>query len=109
MRYSKKRQQAEIELRKIEQELDRDEKNLHCFFISAQRKSCYHHIIPKSEGLKWVAMKENLLPIGTWAHDVLTFRPNEEIMKLRNIDEYLEKMKELNEDYYQRYLLKLEK
>jgi len=109
MRYSKKRQQAENELRRIEKELDQDEINLHCFFIPAQKKNEYHHIIPKAEGLQWVAMKENLLPIGTWAHDVLTFGKNEEIKKLPWIDEYLEMMELLNEDYYQRYMLKLSK
>jgi len=109
MRYSKKRQQAETELRRIEKELDQDESNLHCFFVPAQRKSCYHHIINKSEGLQWVAIKENLLPIGTWAHDVLTFGTNEEIKKLPMIKEYLELMEFLDKDYYQRYLLKLDK
>jgi len=109
MRYSKKRQQAETELRRIEKELDQDEKNLNCFFVLAYPKSEYHHIVPKSEGLQWVAKKENLLPISTWAHDVLTFGTNEIIMKLPNIYDYLLKMKKLNEDYYQRYMLKLSK
>jgi len=108
-KFSLKRLKAEYALRKIEQELDEKSENQRCFFYRSERKSEYHHIVPKSEGLKWIAMEANLIPIGLTAHHIIHAGINKEIICLPRFNEYLAKMKRLNEEYYQRYILKLSK
>lgn len=107
--FSLKRMKAERQLRKIEKELDQNPINSKCFFYPSEQKSEYYHISPKSEGLKWIAMKENLLPIGRTAHFILHNGTNREIKSLPRFQEYLKKMKNLNLGYYYRYKIKLEK
>ena len=108
-KFSTKRLIAERNLRRIEKKLDREPGNQKCFFYPIERKSEYHHIIPKSEGLKWVDVKENLLPVGRTAHNILTFGCNGDIKALPRFDEYLKKMNWLSISYYNRYMLKLSK
>lgn len=108
-KFSIKRLKAERNLRRIEKKLDQKPENQKCFFYSTERKSEYHHIIPKSEGLKWIDMKENLLPIGRTAHNILHSGINEAIKRLPWFGVYLEEMKKLNMQYYHRYIMKLAK
>lgn len=108
-KFSIKRLKAERNLRRIEKRLDREPVNRKCFFYPSERKSCYHHIIPKSEGIKWIDMEENLLPIGLTAHNIITFGCNDEIKNLPRFNKYLRKMNWLNDNYFNRYLLKLSK
>jgi len=108
-KFSIKRLKVERRLRKIEKKLDRESINRKCYFYPSERKSCYHHIIPKNEGLKWIDLEANLLPIGQTAHSILHNHSNSDIKTLPRFKEYLEKMKRLNISYYNRYLLKLEK
>ncbi len=108
-KFSTKRLRAERNLRKIEKKLDREPGNQKCFFYPSERKSCYHHIIPKSEGSPWITLEANLLPIGQTAHNILTFGCNSDIKVLPKFKEYLKKMNWLNDNYYNRYLLKLSK
>jgi len=106
---STKRLKAERNLRKIEKKLDQEPSNQRCFFYRSDKKDVYHHIVSKSEGLIWVDMEANLLPIGSVAHVILHSGYNKEINVLPHFKEYLEKMEQLDEKYYQRYLLKLTK
>lgn len=107
--FSIKRLKAERSLRKVEKRLDREPSNQKCFFYQSERKSEYHHIIPKNQGLEWIDREDNLLPIGRTVHNILTFGCNSEIKILPRFNEYLEKMEQLNQNYYRRYLLKLSK
>ena len=102
-RFSKKRAAQERRLRKIESELYA-EGQTHCFFFPRKSASSYDHIVPKSANALLIDCKENLVPISNEAHYVVTFGTNEQIKKLPNISLYLEKMKELDEDYYNRFI-----
>jgi len=106
-KFSTKRLIAERNLRKIEKKLDREPGNQKCFFYQSERKSEYHHLIPKSQGFEWIDRKDNLLPVGRTAHNILHSGCNEEIRMLPRFEEYLEKMEKLDKKYYNRYLLKL--
>jgi len=108
-KFSTKRLKAERSLRKIEKKMDQEPGNQRCFFYASEKTSCMHHIIPRSEGLKWIAMEANLIPIGLTAHHIIHAGINKEIICLPRFNEYLAKMKRLNEEYYQRYILKLSK
>ena len=106
--YSKKRQQQERNLRKIERELKADPANDKCFFYPFERRSEFHHIIPKSQNALLIDCKENLIPIGITAHNILHRGTTYQIKRLRNLDKYLEKMKSLDEGYYNRFAMRLE-
>lgn len=108
-KFSIKRLKAERNLRRIERILDKKPENQRCFFYASERRNCMHHIIPKSEGLKWIDMEENLLPVGRTAHAILHNGCNSEIRALPRFKEYLRMMNWLNDNYYNRYLLKLSK
>ena len=108
-KFSLKRLKIERNLRRIEKELNQKPEYRRCFFYASEKRDCYHHIIPRSQGLEWIAQKDNLLPIGRTAHNIIHFGTNGEIKFLPRFREYLEKMKKLNERYYNRYLIKLEK
>ena|SRR3990170_4998730 len=91
------------ELRKIEIELDRNPFNHYCFFYKNDRKMEYHHILPKSQYVKYITNPLNLLPIGRKAHDILTFGDFNAIKELPNLLSYLKIMNNLNHEYYIRY------
>jgi len=102
-RHSKKRAAKERRLRKIEARLIA-EGNTRCFFYPYQSGSCYDHIIPKSHSEELIDCEDNLVPVSNRAHYILTFGTNEQIRKLPNISRYLEKMKNLDETYYKRFI-----
>ena len=108
-KFSIKRLRAERNLRRIEKELKQEPVNSKCFFYPVEKRSCFHHIVNKSEGLKWIDRENNLLPIGHTAHKILHRGYNTDIICLPRFPDYLLKMKKLNEDYYNRYMLKLSK
>jgi hypothetical protein len=97
---SRKRASIDRQLRKAERELDRDERNLRCFFFPSRYKSEYHHIIPKSQAPHLIAAKENLLPVSRDVHNVLTFGTREEKEWLPRWSEYLERVKQLDTQYF---------
>ena len=103
-RLSLKRAKKERELRLAEAELDQIPENSRCWFYPSEAKREYHHIIPKSESFEMIAEKKNLLPAGGTAHNILDHGTNDEIMGLPRISEYLAKMKDLNEGYYNRFI-----
>jgi hypothetical protein len=102
-RFSKKRAAQERRLRKIEHEL-RAEGQTHCFFFPHRSASSFDHIIPKSANTALIDRRENLVPISNKAHYIITFGTNKQIKELPNITRYLEKMKELDESYYKRFM-----
>jgi hypothetical protein len=103
-RHGKKRATQERRLRKIEKELI-EEGETRCFFYPYQSASCFDHIVPKSANASLIDCRENLIPISHGAHYVITNGTNEQIKKLPRLDKYLEKMKGLDEDYYNRFIL----
>lgn len=103
-RMSSKRARKERELRKVEAELDMLPGNQRCYFYPLERKREYHHIIPKSESFNLIAEPGNLLPVGGTAHAILDQGTISEIMGLPRIHDYLAKMLELNEGYYNRFI-----
>ena len=102
-RHSKKRAAQERRLRKIEVEL-REEGQTHCFFFPYKSAPKFDHVVPKSANSSLIDCKANLVPISNSAHYVITFVTNNQIKKLPNINLYLEKMKELDEEYYNRFI-----
>jgi len=107
-RQSKKRQVIEKELRKIEKELDGDPRNHWCFFFPQLPKCEYHHLVPKSQSTLLIASRENLIPVSRKAHDILTHGKLEDIKKLPHLDKMLERIKKLDEGYYNRLKLKFD-
>jgi len=106
--YSKKRAVQERNLRKIERELEADPANDKCFFYPTERRSEFHHVCPKAQCPNLIDCKENLIPVGTTAHNILHRGTTYQIRRLRNLDKYLEKMKSLDEGYYNRFAMRLE-
>jgi hypothetical protein len=104
-KHSTKRAKAESELRKAESELKLNPVNDRCFFFPRDPRSCFDHIVPKSQNTSLIACKENLLPIGFKAHHIITFGSAEQIKNLPRINQYLQRMKELDESYYNRFLI----
>ena len=102
-RFSKKRSAQERRLRGIEADL-RAEGQTHCFFYPHKSASSFDHVVSKSANTSLIDCKENLVPISDSAHYVITFGTNEQIKKLPNLFRYLEKMKELDENYYNRFM-----
>lgn len=102
---TEKRNIQEKNLRRIIKELDKDVKNFHCFFFSEEMRSCFHHILPKAQFPEHIDNPDNLLPVGTSAHWTLTFGTGRQLQNLPKFKEYLEKMRELDKNYYHRFLL----
>ena len=102
-RHSKKRARQERRLRKIEKELIA-EGNTRCFFYPRKSASCYDHVISKAHNSSLIDCKENLVPISTEAHFIIDHGTNEQIKELPNLFRYLEKMKKLDEKYYNRFM-----
>jgi len=106
---SKKRAAQERRLRKVEAELDQYEENQYCFFFPSEPKTEYHHIIPKSQNAQLIDDKENLLPVGRRAHDILTFGATQDIRELPmdRLQLYLIRMAHVDYNYYRRFIVKL--
>ena len=102
-RFSKKRAAQEREYKKLKDEIFESGPQ-RCFFLKYERGWQIDHIVPRSQNQSLIAVKENLIPISDRAHFIITFGTNEQIKKLPNISLYLEKMKELDEDYYNRFI-----
>ena len=107
-KYSKKRQQQESNLRGIERKLKMDPANDRCFFFRMEPRSSFDHIIPKAHNQELIDCAENLVPISTRAHNIITFGTADQIRQLPRFDEYLERMKLLDEGYYRRFIMKFE-
>jgi len=101
--HTAKRSRIESQLRRVERELKLAGNN-RCFFLPEPR-SCFDHIVPKAHNTALIACKQNLVPIGLTAHNIITFGTAEQIMGLPRIKEYLRRMKELDESYYNRFLV----
>lgn len=109
-KHSYKRAIQERNLRKIEAELNQDEKNHYCFFYPNIPKMEYHHIISKAMNSELIDEKSNLIPISRYAHKILH---NGTVKQLRELPaerfrEYLERMERLDKKYYSRFKLKFE-
>ena len=102
--HTAKRSRIESQLRRVERELKR-EGNERCFFCPHEPRSCFDHIVPKAHNTALIACKQNLVPIGLTAHNIITFGTAEEVKGLPRIREYLRRMKELDESYYNRFLV----
>jgi hypothetical protein len=104
-KHSIKRSRVESSLRRAERELKQNPANNRCFFFPQDPRSCFDHIVPKSQNINLINKRENLVPIGFRAHDIITFGTAEQVMSLPNINKYLQRMKSLDESYYNRFLI----
>ena len=103
--HSIKRDRIEYQLRKAEKELKQNPANNRCFFFPQDARSCFDHIVPKAHNTSLIACKANLVPIGHAAHNIITFGTAEQIKALPNIKKYLQRMKSLDESYYNRFII----
>lgn len=85
-----------------------DPANARCFFFRMEPRSCFDHCVPKSQNQDLIDCEENLIPISHRAHNIITFGTAEQMRQLPRFDEYLERMKKLDESYYNRFILKFE-
>jgi hypothetical protein len=104
-KHSIKRSRVESSLRRVERELKQNPSSSRCFFYPSEPRSCFDHIVPKSHNASLIDKRENLIPIGVTAHDIITFGTAEQVKSLPRINEYLRRMKALDESYYNRFLI----
>ena len=104
MNPTRKKQAQKRKLRAFYNELDRDPKNRMCFFYPNIRKADYEHIVAKAHSEELILDPRNLIPVSRYAHDILTNKPASVIKQLPRIHEYLDKMRELDEQFFYRYL-----
>ena len=102
-RFSKKRSAQEREYKKLKDEIFSSGPQ-RCFFFKHEKGWQVDHIVPRSQNQSLIAVQENLIPISDRAHFIITFGTNDQIKKLPGITQYLEKMKELDETYYKRFM-----
>lgn len=106
-RFSKKRAAQERRMKKVQAELDDNPDNWSCWFFPEDPRTEYHHIIPRSYNTSLIDCKENQLPIGRRAHDILTFGTRDQIKALPKMVILLQRMADLDYSYYRRFAVKL--
>jgi len=109
-KHSNKRAIQERNLRKAEKELNQELSNMACFFYPELMRREYDHIIPKSQNQSLIDCKDNLIPISGKAHEIITRGTVDDLLSLptNRFREYLDRMKDLDESYYNRYMIKFD-
>jgi hypothetical protein len=81
--------------------------------MSVKGKMCFfemgwaddeHHVIPRSARPDLVNCKKNKIPTSREAHDIIHRGTREQMERLPNWDKYLRLMREIDENYYNRFI-----
>lgn len=79
-----------------------------CFFCQQKYGETLFHIIRKSESTKWKLMKANCVLACLECHHIIDHGTNSQRKTIKNLDKILEKMKKLDEMFYNRIINKWE-